>query len=73
MDSTLRRSIKVAIANSGKSQNEIAKLSGMGSSNLSEFLTGKRGAGLRNLEAVAGELGFEVGLVGAQKPKKRRD
>jgi len=72
----VRTTIKVAIAERGLSQRALARRADVHPSQLSEFLRGSRGdvlrLGLGSLDRIAGELGFEIALMGAREPKQRR-
>jgi len=71
----VRSTIKVALAERGLSQKTVAKRAGVHPSQLSEFLRAKGDdlrLGLGSLDRIAGELGFEIALMGAREPRKRR-
>jgi transcriptional regulator with XRE-family HTH domain len=67
--STLIEQLRQAVVNSGGSQAEVSRYSGIGPAALSRFLSGQAGLSLRSIDALASAL--RVRLVTANEWEQR--
>ena len=66
--SAIYDAIRKAIAEGGKTRYRLWQETGISQAQLCEFLHGRRGMSIENLETLADELGLEIVI----RPKRRR-
>lgn len=69
---SIRDDLKRAVEKSGKSQNQIAKDTGIDQSTISRFLAGRHDMGVAKLEKLVAYLGMRVEIHQPEKPRKRK-